>query len=767
MSSRKRNRSEEIAVKQPGLSLINAGLGLGLLSAAAMAFEVVLTHLFSEVFQYHFAFLAVSTSILGLGIGAAISFRLRAIDKADLRTWLSQWTACVALLLPLTIVLFIATGFVPGYIVQILLGTLPFVLVSLITTHIYKIFGGQAAWLYAFDLVGAALGLFGTLGLLNVLSAVSTGIALGLVAALAAVLFAGRNRQKLTLPLGAAALVAVFLLVNLLTHWVDLPRVTSKNVPADKTMYQVLANDSSSKIIDSAYSSYARVDLVSTRDSSQMYAFTNAGAGSYMLAFDGDLNKVSWLQNQVEYLPFIQFDSSKTLILGAGAGKDVLQALLAGSQNITAVEINPAMVALTRKHASYNGNILNVPGVDTVVADGRDFIAHSSDTYNMIYMNLVYSQAPAPGSNALSEAYVFTAEAFQSYWQHLSENGRLAVIAHQGLEGTRAMITAIQALDELGIPPAEALKHMALLMYNANDVNQSTSVFILSKQPLSDAEVNLLNTAGTSTGMSPLYLPKVYENLFKGLNSGEIGLKDFLVQTDYNLFATHDDQPFFFNLNPGLPEALKTLLIIAAAALLIYLLTLVNSSHRPPFASFLFFGGLGAGYFLFEMPLIQRTQLISGNPTLAMVLVLAALLLGGGLGSYLSSKWDLTGLWQKLAIIAALVTVLITTYAFIQPALIKALAPMSLALRLTLWSLSLLPAGVLMGMPFANGLRLFSNKNNEVLPYLWGWNSVTSVAGSAVAASVAMLAGFRINMFIAAGCYLVVALTAWMLSRKG
>ncbi|MEA5077223.1 MAG: hypothetical protein VB013_01515 [Anaerolineaceae bacterium] len=767
MSSRKHNKSEETVIKQPGLGLLNAGLGLGLLSAAGMAFEVVLTHLFSEVFQYHFAFLAVSTSILGLGLGAAISFRLRAIDKEDLRTWLSQCAACVALLLPLTIVLFIATGFVPGYIVQILLGTLPFVLVSLITTHIYKVFGGNAAWLYAFDLVGAALGLFGTLGLLNVLSAVSTGIALGLLAALAAVLFAGKNRQKLALPLGAAALVAVFLLVNIFTHWVDLPKMTSKNVPADKTMYQVLANDSSSKIIDSAWSSYARVDLVSTRDSSQMYAFTNAGAGSYMLAFDGDLSKVSWLQSQVEYLPFIQFDSSKTLILGAGAGKDVLQALLAGSQNITAVEINPAMVALTRKHADFNGNILDYAGVNTVVADGRDYIAHSSDAYNMIYMNLVYSQAPAPGSNALSEAYVFTTEAFQSYWQHLADNGRVAVIAHQGLEGTRAMITAIQALDELGIPPAESLKHMALLMYNASDANQSTSVFILSKQELTENEVSLLSSAATATGMNPLYLPKVYENLFKGLNSGEVGLKDFLVQTDYNLFATHDDQPFFFNLNPGLPEALKTLLLIAAAALLIYLLTLIKSTHRPPFAAFLFFGGLGAGYFLFEMPLIQRTQLITGNPTLAMVLVLAALLLGGGLGSYLSSKWDLPGLWQKLAGIAAVVTVLIAAYAFLQPALMTALESLPLSTRLLVWSLSLLPAGILMGIPFANGLRLFSKKDNEILPYLWGWNSVTSVGGSAVAASVAMLAGFRVNMFIAAGCYLLVAVTAWLLSRKG
>ncbi len=267
--------------------------------------------------------------------------------------------------------------------------------------------------------------------------------------------------------------------------------------------------------------------------------------------------------------------------------------------------------------------------------------------------------------------------------------------------------------------------------------------------------------------MSPLYLPKVYESLFAGLTSGEITLQKFLVQTDYNLFPTSDDQPFFFNLNPGLPQALKTLLIIAAAALLIYLLTLVNSRHKPQLPAFLFFGGLGFGYFLFEMPLIQRSQLLTGNPTLAMVIVLAALLLGGGLGSFLSSNWPTDSLWRKIAGVAAAVTLLMVAYAFLQSSLIQLLGPLSKAWRLFFWALSLLPAGILMGIPFANGLRLYSQKDNEMLPYLWGWNSVTSVGGSAIAASVAMLAGFRVNMFLAAGCYLLVTLTALILSRKG
>ncbi|MGD8623657.1 MAG: hypothetical protein PVJ34_03900, partial [Anaerolineae bacterium] len=56
---------------QPGL---RSYLGLALLSAAALAFEVTLTRLFSVTQWYHFAFLAVSVALLGYGAsGTALS----------------------------------------------------------------------------------------------------------------------------------------------------------------------------------------------------------------------------------------------------------------------------------------------------------------------------------------------------------------------------------------------------------------------------------------------------------------------------------------------------------------------------------------------------------------------------------------------------------------------------------------------------------------------------------------------------------------------
>jgi hypothetical protein len=772
MHSNRRSRSTRANPANAGsqtLSLTAAGLGLFCLSAASLAFEVTLTHLFSIVFQYHFAFLAVSTAILGLGVGAVISYRLPAPRHEQLSDWLTQMAAVIALVMPLIVILFSVTGFVPGFVLQAVLGALPFVAVGLLTARLYALFSSDANRLYAFDLGGAAFGLLGVLGLLNLMSAASVGFVLGALAAVAAFIFNQSKRENISIPSAALGLALVGLVFNLTTHLVDLPHVTAANVPPDKTMFQMLTDPASDgKLVDSAWSDFARVDLISASDPDLMYAFTNAGAGSYMVRFNGDLSKVNWLTQQVEYLPFEKFTPQKTLILGAGAGKDVLQALLAGSPQITAVEINPAMVAITRKYADFNGGIFDYAGVQTVVADGRDFVARSPDTFDMIYLNLVYAQAPAPGSSALSESYMFTTQAFQAYWRHLSPNGRLAIVSHQGLEGTRALITAIKALNLEGLTAANALKRSALMMYGASDPNQNVTVMILQKSPLTADQVAQIAQVGKADGMTPLFLPGVYELLFKGLTTDEITIDKFMVQKDYNLFPTTDDSPFFFNLNPGTPQPLLILLSLAGAVLLVYLLLMAGSRNKPSPWQLLYFGGLGLGYILIEVPLIQRTLLLVGNPTLAMVVVLAVLLLSGGLGSLLSSRWGVENLWQRVALSALAVALLSAGLAYGQPLIVAKLEQMPLLARVLLSGLTIVPLGVLMGIPFANGLRMAGQFNGTtLLPYLWGWNAVTSVAGSALAASIAIWLNFSAGMLVGAACYLIVSLAAFVQLKRG
>src|SRR6267154_4557442 len=69
--------------------------GLGLTSCAALLLELALTRLFSVVLFYHFAFLAISIALLGLGAGGVFAYLLkRWIARFDTRT-LAMWLCMV------------------------------------------------------------------------------------------------------------------------------------------------------------------------------------------------------------------------------------------------------------------------------------------------------------------------------------------------------------------------------------------------------------------------------------------------------------------------------------------------------------------------------------------------------------------------------------------------------------------------------------------------------------------------------------------------
>src|SRR5690348_1586879 len=59
--------------------------GVALVSFAALLLELSLTRLFSVVLFYHFAFLAISVALLGLGAGGVFAFVRRG--------WLERWSA--------------------------------------------------------------------------------------------------------------------------------------------------------------------------------------------------------------------------------------------------------------------------------------------------------------------------------------------------------------------------------------------------------------------------------------------------------------------------------------------------------------------------------------------------------------------------------------------------------------------------------------------------------------------------------------------------
>lgn len=745
-------------------------LALSVVSGTGLAFEIALTRIFSLFFQYHFAFLAVSLAVLGLSLGAAWGhFR----TQPDTKTFLSILMA-LGVAFPVTTAILSWYPSAGSIVPRALVALVPFVLIGLFAALTFERFSSISGLLYSADLGGAGIGVLVVLGLLSICSAFSVVLLSGiLVSAISLALVVGnpdlRTDRRL---LGASGLICgigiILLATNLVTGIVDFDPSHLKSAPRDKTMLQILDDPSQdARIVRTAWSPFSRVDVVETSDPSIKYVFSDGGAGSYMVRYDGTPASLQGWEKSVDYLPFTAGPVDQTLVIGSGGGKDVALALLAGAQKITAVEVNPAVISVTRHYADYNGNILDRPQVKLVQGDARSFVERTSTHYDLIYLNLVYTQAAEPGSQALVENYIFTWEAFRTYLEHLKPGGRVAVVSHNALEASRASLTALRAFDEMGIPPAQALDHLLLWMLPNSDATLRTSVLLVGKEAFSKDALATAKTNAGQLGMQALFFPGDYEVLFQPLRNGE-SLSQFVSDSgNYNLKPTSDDSPYFFYLDLGLPKPIQSALVTSlflAGGMVIFAFLMGGSEAAQgglwAWGRLTLYAALiGTGFMLVEIPLIQHFQLLLGYPVLSLVAVLGTLLLAGGVGSLLSQRWKDMQLARRVMLAGLWIALLAVVYRFALSRVSDAVLGQALVLRLLAVIVLTVLLGVPMGIPFPSLMRL-AGQVRQRAALLWAVNGVFSVLGSVLAVVISMTWGFSWALLTGALLYLTLAALA-------
>ena len=167
-----------------------------------------------------------------------------------------------------------------------------------------------------------------------------------------------------------------------------------------------------------------------------------------------------------------------------------------------------------------------------------------------------------------------------------------------------------------------------------------------------------------------------------------------------------------------------------------------------------YFGALGLGFLLVEIPLIQQFILFLGHPTLALAAVLGGLLFWSGLGSLVSPRlpWRIS--------LAVLILVLVG-YQFLLEDIFQSLLGAAQELRMLAALLLLAPLGLLMGMPFPWGLRWLDPAAARLTAWAWAINGCTSVIASVLAALLALQWGFSLVMWLGLSCYLLALLVPW------
>jgi hypothetical protein len=159
---------------------------------------------------------------------------------------------------------------------------------------------------------------------------------------------------------------------------------------------------------------------------------------------------------------------------------------------------------------------------------------------------------------------------------------------------------------------------------------------------------------------------------------------------------------------------------------------------------------LGAGFIAVELTLLQNLTLLLGHPIFTLSILLFSILALGGVGSAISGRVPTYGACLVVAILSAIA-------AFALPRFVPVLLPLGIRARVVIAIALIAPFGLMMGMPFPQGLRRTGKGSLPAPPFYWGLNGIMSVIGSVGTVIIAVVFGFEAAMLSGSACYLLAA----------
>ncbi len=743
-------------------------LSIFVISISLFLYQVVLTRLYSVVFWYHYVFLITSFAIFGLGIGSIFAYKYKfkmtkgTNNCIDVIKQLSNGAMILGMAYVAVLTLIYWLPYVNNLIIYIFLGTIPFIIGGYIFSIVFMEYSEISGKLYFADLVGSGIASAAVIILLNQAGLYRTMVLICVISLIPVLILPAASRKiKISRVLLPIILIAGLMLPQKYVYSIEQNFNGILN-NAQKTYGSLEKSETYPEIVFSEWNAFSRTDVIKIpQRPDEMTVTIDGAANAPMYEFDGNIESLEKFKNDIGYLPFSMEDSNKTLVIGPGGGRDILYALAGGSKDITAVEINTSSIDAVKAFGAYNGNIYNRPEVEVYGEDGRSFVRRSKDKYDIIFLSLVMTNASQGMGYALSENYIYTVEAINDYLDHLSDNGEIAFLVHDENDLNKIVATAIEALTSRGTPEEEAPNHIAVFatfMSHESGVMMHNPLVMIKNKPFSQSESMALLNAAENGGSTPLYMPGILEEgPLHHIREAHVSLADYLNEFDSNVTPATDDSPYFYDFVKGVPTTLLIILflVITSSIVLFQSFALKDRNLKP----MLYFGLLGIGFMMIEIPLIQKFILYLGHPVLAFTYVLASLLIGSGIGGFLSSKkWfdrKIKAFYLPAVLAAVINILLLLSLDFI----FQNTSYLDLVGRIIISCVLVMIQGFFMGMPFPRGLKLIGDKGrNSIIPVLWGVNGAMSVVGSVLSIIISMTMGFTGALIVGSIIYLIVSL---------
>lgn len=761
---------------------------LAALTASTLLGEVALTRLMSIAYFPHVAFLVLSTAMLGTGVAAAVQSLFPIADDvvARAQTAVLMVGAGVAFLVGHAAVHLVgaeplAVSGAPAELVRLgialLALALPFAASGAAVTRLLTARGDESFRMYAADLGGAALGCALAVPAMNVVGPRGAIFVAAAVAGGGASLLLPSRKGAVALAAGALlGLAASPAADRLLPLHISSAKVTQSGEPFARVLQDPRLTRESEE------TAHPRLDLVAFTPSVHRVMF-DAGVAAVRVP-RGPTRTPHDATVTYELRP-----GSPTLVIGAGAGWEVQEALHFTRARIDAVEIHPGVMRYVPPRLRAHDR------VTWHVEDGRTFVESTSNRYGSIIMiHTISNAASAAGALHLSESYLLTVRAAEALIERLDPHGLLLVTRPESQ--IARWVATLQAAA-----PAAPVHERVIVWREPSRGSSFYGAVLYAKDGFRPGDLDEVGARVESRGLELLHAPAAGEpadSLVQALGRATGAA------SRQRLDPVTDDRPFFnqriafsnlelrdfteaFGAEDRARMALEDTPFAETSAVLVLLevlaigglaILLPFAFGRGPGADFrsesgarrriatahlVFYPALGLGFMMVEIALIQKLGILSGSPTRTLAIVLGGLLLGAGLGARAAA-----GLRQGAAAIGAVgVGVGALGLWWLGSDALIAAASLPLVGRLAVSAGFAFFVGLALGIPFPLGLARSGRLGPRWAAWGFALNAVASVGAPVLALILATEVGFGGVLLTAAAGYLAAAAAYRELAPRG
>lgn len=772
--------------------------GFFIIALSTLTFELLISRVMSVVAWYHFAFMAICLALFGMTVGAVIvhKYKESLFNEYHRVLYLFSLFFSVTLLVNLIVICFrpaftnLSGGdweivYHPFNVFLIFTSiAIPLIGSGVIISLVFSKYVDNANKVYFIDLAGASLGCLLFIPIINFLGVVNSYIFLALLGVLAAFLFNmddEYSRKKILLLLSLSLIF--FLWTNNKTGLLELQ--WAKGKPDNHAFYKKWNSFSYIRLMDWGRENRPvgwgfapkKRDEIRRTKVDQIYLDIDAIAGTVMSNFENrDLNKINFLKYDITALPYYLVNNGDVLVIGIGAGRDILTGILFDQKSITGVEINETILDVHKRlFPKFSGDLSNHPKVTFVNNEARSYINSSSRRFDLIQLSLIDTfAATQAGAYALTENNLYTIEAFKAYFKHLTDQGFLSISywMHPGSPEAMLKLTgaATQALDKEGINNPRA--HLVIVHKDGLDDGRGVANLLVKRRPFSSEELSTIQKYCDDMGFHLVLSPSeaTDESFVKMSDINQIG--EYARNYKLNISPASDDKPFFFLLtrlniwkffsefklfNSSAEYILFSLLVLMLVLTCVFVVlplwqtTALAQWNVATLPFSIYFTAIGLAFMFIEMSQLTRLSSFLGHPIYSLSIVLFSFLLSSGLGSCFLGRTDNKRTVLIYSVLFIFICMMSTIFTI--PAL-DYFSRYPVHLRMIVAICVVFPLGFFMGSFLPQGMRLLGQRNGPVALF-WGLNGATSVLGSILAMIFQITWGLNLTFSLGMMLYIV------------